>query len=174
MRLLFSHHQHQHLSTTPAQSTPPGLYISQQPGSYYAMDGQRPSISHQRGVTVPTQPPASQVPSIPRQPGCYYVEDGQQSSTGRHHGTFLPLRDHYLQDDFQADHVGSFREVLMRMLNSGQEMDWDDARPSSTVSELSWMDEFLKTLDATSQNGGGQVPGTPPAAMPVQQPLPSP
>ena len=175
-------------------SARPLLPIQQQPGCFYAEDDQQPSTSGQGRTSSVLQPPIPPSLDIPRQPGCYYAEDNQQPSTSRHQNAPSPLKEHYSPEDFQADPDASFREVLMRMLDSVQ--DRSGGMDNNESHELEWMDDLLKNIDsavqqsgqaepATTQEGGGQAesednaeeaqtqlsppPGTPPRPpSPVQ------
>ena len=128
------------------------LSIPLQLGCHYAEDSQQPSTSHHGGASSPPQAPAPMTLDIPQQPGCYYAQDSQQPSTSRHQGPSSPLRDHYTPEDFQANPDAMFQLLLERMLSTEQDMD------TSSNSDLEWMDELLRNLDATSQQGGHVPP----------------
>ena len=163
-----------HLPQPPVQPT---LSIPRQPGCHYAEDSQQPSTSNQGVVPAPLKPPSPPPPPpaaglvLPRQPGCYYAEDIEQPSTSWHKDPSPQRKDHYSPEDFQANPNALFEELLSRMFDTTPAVEHETVGMSEASSEMEWMDELLRNLDASSQQGG-QAPSTPPAATPTRLPSP--
>ena len=68
-----------------------------------------------------------------------------------------------MPEDFEANPDTMFQELLSRMFNTEQEMEHESVGDSEANSGMEWMDELLRNLDASSQQGG-QMPATPPTA----------